>query len=211
MYKDRLYNETYLNNNIYGSKCKPVIFDKIERVRYKGEVVDVIVANHEFFKDLQCGKDTDFRRFFGVFAFCSEFGDTRQVFIKDGKCGRLIPLRTEHGGFNIRMDQIQPLCDVRAMIHLVNCYDCGNPHINILSKIYPKHRRCFNECGCESEGCGCEKEWNHVGECECELYENEFREDFIEGYKDGYDGYGIEDGKGKYASYKGFDAMNQPV
>lgn len=207
-----LYNETYLNNNIYGSKCKPVIFDKVERIKYRGQMVDVLCANHEFFKDLQCGQDTDFRRFYGVFAFCAEFGDTRQVYIKDGRCGKLIPLRTEHGGFNIRMDQIQPLTDVRALVHLVNCYDCGNPHVNILSKIYPKHRRCFNECGCGcdgkdgygrdgyGDGYGEGGEWNHVCECECDLYKERFQEDFIEGYE----GTGME-------HYKGFNANNQPV
>lgn len=205
-----LYNETYLNNHIYGSKCKPVIFDRIERMRHKGKVVDVIVPNHEFFKDLQCGKDTDFRRFYAVFAFCAEFGDTRQVFIKDGRCGKLIPLRTERGGFNIRMDQIQPLANVRALVHLVNCYDCDNPHVNILSRIFPKHRRCFNECGCgcddrrdgnwdgDRDGCG---EWNHVKECECELYEERFQEDFIEDF---------EDNEGM-KHYRGFNSMNQPV
>jgi len=196
-----LYNETYLNNHIYGSKCKPVIFDKIERQRYKGEVVDVIIPNHEFFEDLRCGKDTDFRRFYGVFAFCSEFGDCRQVFIKDGRCGKLIPLRTEYGGFNICMDQIQPLCDVRSMIHLVNCYDCGNPHVNILSKIYPKHRRCFNECGCGDKKERDCNDWDHVKECICDLYDERFQEDFIEDY----------DRNEGLKHYKGFNADNQPV
>lgn len=142
-----MYNETYVNNHIYGSPCKPVILCKLEEGHHCGEEINILVANREFFEELKCGCDDDFRRFSCVFAFCAPFGNCKSVYIKNGECGELIPLRSSCGGFTIKLDQIQYLCNARKLVCLANCYDKHNNHINVLSPVYPKHKKCYCDCG----------------------------------------------------------------
>jgi len=146
---------TYHNNRLYGSRSRPVQFTHISTMCLEnGEVVDVLHADREFFNRLRYDC-TECREFWAAIDCCIEFGDVRDVFLSDGKCG-LIPLKTKNNGYMIHADQIQPFAGTRRLVRMTACFDKHNDHVTI-STYYRRHAKCDcyeSHCGCGEEGCG---------------------------------------------------------
>lgn len=133
-------NTSYINNKIFGTSHRPVIFTTMTTTTINNEEVAVMTSEFPFFDALQLNYDDDYRCFMAVFAFSAPFGNTDSVYMQDGPDGTMIPLRSAKGGFAIQLDQIQSLCNARKLVYLCGCYDGSNDHINILTPVAAKHK-----------------------------------------------------------------------
>lgn len=165
-------NSTYHNNTLLGSRCRPVLFTKLEKRCINGKEIDILVSDREFFNRLRFD-GTLCREFFASICTCIEFGDTRPVFISDNKCERLLPLETSRNGYLIHADQIQPFSDSLRLVKMTACFDPCNNHVTI-SNYFRKHVKCDPFCHEEKEDCGCG--------CGCGSFEGYNGQDDYNGY-----------------------------